>query len=254
MVQTWPLPGSYRHAGEPLGDIVQEAVEEASLLAACGFDGIILQNMGDMPIHQRATVESVAYLTVVAKEIRAALPQIKLGILVNWDGAASLAVAHAIEADFIRVEHVYTGLEVTSAGLLHAQCCEILALRKKLGADIPILADVYEIHGVPLGAKPIEDAAWESVREAFAEGLFLMGKTAEESIEMAEKVRTRLPDTPLFLGGGANADNVAAFLQHYDGVCIATWIKNGNMQNPVDPVRARQFVQAVADATADGGA
>lgn len=158
----------------------------------------------------------------------------------------ALAVADAAGADFVRVEHLYTGAEVTSAGLLQGQCCEITALKRKLGTDIPVYADVWERHGIPLCPQPLDEAAWQCVHEAFADGLFLCGKNAQESLSMARQVRQRVPGVPLFLGGGATGDNVRVLLQEYDAVCVATWIKNGDMRNPVDPDRTRYFMEQAA--------
>lgn len=150
MVQTRPLPGSYRNRGERISFITEQALEETRILAECGVQSVILQNMGDMPIRQQSTPEAIAYLSVVAQAIRRSFPALCLGVLVNWDGVAALAVADAAGADFVRVEHLYTGAEVTSAGLLQGQCCEITALKRKLGTDIPVYADVWERHGIPL--------------------------------------------------------------------------------------------------------
>ena len=158
----------------------------------------------------------------------------------------ALAVADAAGADFVRVEHLYTGAEVTSAGLLQGQCCEITALKRKLGTDIPVYADVWERHGIPLCPQPLDEAAWQCVHEAFADGLFLCGKNAQESLSMARQVRQRVPGIPLFLGGGATGDHVRELLQEYDAVCVATWIKNGDMRNPVDPDRTRYFMEQAA--------
>lgn len=158
----------------------------------------------------------------------------------------ALAVADAAGADFVRVEHLYTGAEVTSAGLLQGQCCEITALKRKLGTDIPVYADIWERHGIPLCPQPLDEAAWQCVHEAFADGLFLCGKNAQESLSMARQVRQRVPAIPLFLGGGATGDNVRELLQEYDAVCVATWIKNGDMRNPVDPDRTRYFMEQAA--------
>ena len=158
----------------------------------------------------------------------------------------ALAVADAAGADFVRVEHLYTGAEVTSAGLLQGQCCEITALKRKLGTDIPVYADVWERHGIPLCPQPLDEAAWQCVHEAFADGLFLCGQNAQESLSMARQVRQRVPGIPLFLGGGATGDNVRELLQEYDAVCVATWIKNGDMRNPVDPDRTRYFMEQAA--------
>ena len=243
MLQPPALPGSYRHKDMSINAIVDAALAQCQMIKDNNFDGVILQNMNDMPIKHKARPEAIAYMTRIALEIRRAFPQLILGLLLNWDGAASLCVAEAVGADFIRVEHLFTGASVTSAGILEAQCVKISKLRKRLGSTIPVFADVQEIHGVALGAKSIEDAAWECVHEAFADGLFLAGKSAQESIEMIKKVRTRLKDIPIFVGGGSSADNIKELMAHFDGVSVATWIKNGDMKNPIDKARAELFIK-----------
>jgi membrane complex biogenesis BtpA family protein len=245
MIQTPPLPGSFQHSGQCLDEIINYVLNETRILSDCGFDAVILQNMGDMPVRQQARPEVIAYFSILAKEIKNNFSNLLLGILINWDGVASLAVAHAANADFVRVEHVYTGAEVTSTGLITAQCCEITEMKKRLDTNLPVLADVYEPHAVPLGPKPIEDAAWETIHEALADGLFLSGKTAKESIDMIKRARIRVPSATIFLGGGATDENVLQLLKHYDGVCIAKWIKNGSLKNPIDPERARRFIEKV---------
>lgn len=242
MIQPEPLPGSYRHRDMSIAEIVDRALRETEMVARCGFDGIIVQNMNDMPIKQTASSEAIAYMTRIAGEIRSHFPELIMGILMNWDGVAALAVADAVGADFARVEHLFCGVEVTSAGLLEGQCVDIARLRKLTGSTVSVYADVYEVHGVPLGAKPIGDAAWEAVHEGFADGLFLAGHNPQESIEMALAARKRLPDTPIFLGGGATGENVRELMKYFDGVSVATWVKNGDMKHPIDPYRAQLFL------------
>jgi len=250
MIQPPPLPGSFQHCGQSFSEIMDYVLNEAAILNECGFEASILQNMGDMPAQQTSRPEVIAYLTLIAKEVKRKFPQTPLGILVNWDGVASLAVAEAAGADFVRVEHVYTGVEVTSTGLFTAQCYEITSMKKRLNSHMPIFADVYEPHGVPLGAKPIADAAWETMHEAFADGLFLSGSSTEESIQMAECARQRVPDAKIILGGGATAENVVELLKHYDAVCVASWIRNGSLKNPIDKEKADRFIKAARSAPA----
>lgn len=244
MIQPEPLPGSYRHRSMDISEITDRAVREAEMVMDNRFDGFILQNMNDMPVKQTSSPEAIAYMTRIGMRLRNEFPEAVLGVLMNWDGVAALAVADAIGADFVRVEHLFTGVEVTSAGLLEAQCCEIAALKKRIGSRIPVYADVYEVHGVPLGAKTVEDASWESVHEAFADGLFMAGKTPRESIDMVKRARSRV-HVPIFLGGGATGENVCELMQYYDGVSVATWVKNGDMKNPIDPERAKIFMSEV---------
>ena len=57
-----------------------------------------------------------------------------------------------------------------------------------------------------------------------------------------------MPDIPIFLGGGATGENIGRLLQHYDGVSVATWVKDGDMKNPINPEKAKIFMEQVLTA------
>ena len=245
MAQPLALPGSVRSEGMPLSLIEEKLLEEVALYDKYGYDSVILQNFHDIPVLRDSTTEAVAYMTRLGCAIKRNFPKMLLGILMVWDGCASLAVADACGADYVRVEHCYSGAEMTSTGLLQAQCPEILAMRRRLGSRMPLYADVFEPHAMPVLPKPIDEACASAVNECLADGLFVCGKTAEESLRYGVAVRKRLPNTPLLLGGGATGDNVFELLKYYDGVCIGTWIKDGSLFNPINPERVRIFMEQV---------
>lgn len=245
MAQPAPLPGSCRYGGEGIGKISHDLLEEIRLLDSGGVDGVILQNFHDGPVKQSAAPEAVSYLTRLACDIRREFPNLLLGILACWDGPASVLIAEASQADFVRVEHVYCGAELTAAGMIEGQCVEVQQLKRKLCSHIPVYADACEPHSTPLLPRPVEAAAYDCVYGGLADGLFLCGKTPEESISLAQKVRASIPGIPLICGGGSNAFNVASLLSVYDGVCVGAWIKNGDLANPVDPKRLKQYMDAV---------
>lgn len=245
MLQPSALPGTFKNKGESLDFIIEKAVKEAKMIKENHFDGLIIQNMNDMPIKQHSNFQTVAYMTVIANTIKEEFPELLMGILVNWDGVASLAVADAVKADFVRIEHLYTGVNVTSAGLLEGQCTDIIDLKMRIGSNVPIFADVYEVHGVPLGRKSYGDAAWEIVNEAFGDGLFTSGKSTEESIQIAKEIKQKNLNVPLYLGGGASGDNIAELMNYYDGVSVATWIKDGDMSNDINPEKAKIFMDEI---------
>lgn len=245
MIQLHPLPGSHRYNGESLQSIIDAALFEARELVAAGFDGFQLQNMGDNPSKRHVGVETVAYMTTVALALRREFSDVPLSILANWDVEASIAIADASNAAFIRVEHTYTGVSVTSWGLSEACCYEATQFQRKIGARAWIFADVYEPHAVPLAPQPVAKAARAAIEEGGAHGLYITGTSFAESMKQLQEVRRALPNVPLFLGGGTNDRNVAEALTIADGVTVASWIKGGNMQNPVDPDLAKAFMQAV---------
>lgn len=243
MLQPEPLPGSYLNQGQSFDEILIKTLAEAQQLADIGYDGFLLQNMHDGPLRQQCRPETIAFMTVIAARIQDRFPDKILGLLINWDGVASLSAAAAVQADFIRVEHLYTGVSVGMCGFLEGQCEEILELKKRLGCSIPIYADAQEVNGHFLCAGDKAEDAVRIVKRAFADGLFLSGRQPQESLELIRQVRRKLPDTPIFLGGGATADNIKELLQEYDGVSVATWIKDGDMRNPLNEEKARTFFQ-----------
>lgn len=249
MLQPEPCPGSFRNNGMSFQEVMKKAIEEVEMIKRTGFDGYILQNRNDAPIQQYASPETIAYMSVLSYELKSRFPEMIQGILINWDGVASLAIADAVQADFIRVEHTFTGVEVGYAGLMQAQCVDICNLRKKLNSKILVYADVQEIHYEQLGGKPVVDAAWDSIQNAFADGLFIGGHSTKESMEIYHAVRKKLgEDVPLFLSAGSTGDNISEILTCYDGVSVGTWVKNGNMKNPIDEKRAKIFMDGVREA------
>ncbi|MEG0034772.1 MAG: BtpA/SgcQ family protein [Bacilli bacterium] len=246
MIQPEPFPGSFRNQGMSFQEVMDLSISEVEMISKMGFDGYIIQNRNDAPIQQVANAETIAYMSVLSYELRNRFPDLIQGILVDWDGVASLAVADATQADFIRIEHTYTGVEVGYAGLMQAQCVDICNMRKRINSKMLVYADVQEIHYEQLGGKKIADAAFDTIYNAFADGLFIGGSTLDESIQIYKDVRKRLGnDVPLFLSAGSTGDNIEEILEYYDGVSVGTWIKNGNMKNPIDPIKAKMFMDKV---------
>ena len=77
-----------------------------------------------------------------------------------------------------------------------------------------------------------------------------VGKNARESLEMVARTRPKVGDAPIILGGGSTGDNVYELLQQFDGVCVGAWIKDGDLLNPVNPDRARRYMEQVERARA----
>lgn len=244
MVQLRPLPGSARYDGEPVDSIVDDALNEARVLADAGFDGIQLQNMGDNPSSRRAGPQTVAFMARACVALRSSFPELQLSVLVNWDAEASLAVAAACGASYVRVEHTWVGASVTSWGISQAQCHAATEFRTRIRSGTPIYADVLEPHAVPLVARPVEVWAKAAVEEGAADGLFVTGRTFDESVDWLHRVRAAVPGVPLWLGGGAQAENVHRVVGLVDGMTVATSIKHGDMANRIDPELASAFVCA----------
>lgn len=245
MAQPSSLPGAPRNFGEKIEEISEKMLMEISILAKGQIDGVILQNFHDGPVKQNAELETAAYMSRLACDIKREFPKLALGILVCWDGPMSVVVADASNADFVRVEHVYCGAEMTTAGIIEGQCVETQRIKSKIRSSVPVFADIYEPHSTPIMQKPLASAAYDAVYGGFADGLFACGKTLEQSIEYGHIIRKTVPSVPLICGGGSNADNVAELLKVYDGVCVGAWIKDGKLSNPVNPSKLQQYMDQV---------
>lgn len=245
MIQPEPMPGSFRNNGMTFSEVLDLTINEVELIKDYGFDGYIIQNRNDAPVKQQANPETISFYSVLAKTLKTMFPSLIQGILINWDGIASLAVAEAAGSDFVRIEHTYTGVEIGYAGILEAECVDLCYFRKRLGSDIKVYVDIQERNYEKIGAKSVVNDSWDAIMNAFADGLFIGGSDTQESIGNYKKVREKLgDDIPIFLSGGSNAENIKDLLEYFDGVSVGSWIKNGNMRNPIDPEKAKKFIKA----------
>ena len=245
MVNLPPLPGSYGYTGCSIDEIIQKAMVEADSLAEAGFDGLILQNFNDGPVKQKAENATIAAMSVVARALRLAHPKLSLGILLLWDGEGALDVAVASGADFIRVEHGYTRAEMTCCGIIESCCEAVCRERKLLNSKIPVYADIFEPHSQHVLPCSFEGSLIETLTYARADGAFITGKDAEESLRLGRRARELFPNTKLFLGGGATGENAHEMAKVFDSIVVGSWIKCGNLSGPIDKDRAKYFIEEV---------
>lgn len=253
MVHCWPMPGAPGYTGYGVDTIIEHAVRDARALAEGGVDGLIVENMWDIPFRAGSNLqpESIAVHAVVARAVRQTV-DLPLGInLVHNGGVALLAIALAAGASFIRV-CMLTGAGVWEAGEWDEGCAaDLLRRRKDLHAErIKILADVDKKHSVRFpGIDLATHIEW--TRFSGADGLIVSGRMTGDAPDLAKvrEARAHAGDVPLLIGSGATADNVAAFLEVADGVIVGSSIKEGGIcENPVDPERVRRFVAAARSA------
>ncbi|QQS48093.1 MAG: hypothetical protein IPM66_05435 [Acidobacteriota bacterium] len=117
MVHVAALPGTPGHSLSMSG-IIESAVEEAVLYQACGLDGVMIENMHDVPyLRSRVGPEIVAAMSVIGREVRraAGLP-VGIQILAGANLEA-MAAACAAGLDFVRAE-AYVFAHVADEGLI----------------------------------------------------------------------------------------------------------------------------------------
>jgi uncharacterized protein len=246
MVQLDPLPGSSLYDGGSLAGIIKASVEEAKVLADAGFDGIMLQNLGDLPVAHKVSVEQAAWMARVAFEVAVAVhTPLGLNFLEN-DAEAIISVASAAGLDFVRLK-VFVGVMVTPFGLVTGCAHEAIRTRTLLRAqDIGIFADVHDRTGINLGGRDIDPDIREAVDLGHADGLVLTGANFDESMGYMKRARAKFPRQPLLLGGSATVANLATALADADGVIVSTALKDTDSAfGRVNPAKARSFMQAL---------
>jgi membrane complex biogenesis BtpA family protein len=247
VVHLLPLPTSPRWGGS-LQAVIDRAEQEATALASGGVDGIIVENFFDAPFPKDCVdpaVVSAMSLVVHHLQQLVTLP-IGINVLRN-DARSALAIASCVQAQFIRV-NVLTGVMATDQGLIEGQAHELLRYRRELGCDIKILADVLVKHARPLGSPNLTTAVQETIERGLADGVILSGWAtgSPPSLEDLELASAAANGTPVFIGSGANWENIPRLIQAANGVIVSSSLKRrGQIHQPIDPIRVSQFVEAM---------
>jgi len=249
MVHLLPLPSAPGYDFYGMEAIIDHALRDAEALISGGVDGLMVENMWDLPYYVGLDVppEEMTAQAVAARAVVEAV-EVPVGInVIHNGGRVTLAVALAAGADFIRV-CLLTGARVWDTGELdHGCAAELLRWRKNLGAEhIKIFADVDKKHSV---AFPGIDLATHIEWTEFylADALIVSGKMTGAAPEL-EKVRRakELATRPILMGSGTTAGNIAQFLQYADGAIVGTALKvDGIAENPVDVERVKRYMEAV---------
>lgn len=246
VVHLLPLPTSPRWGGS-LKTVLDRAEQEATALAAGGVDGIIVENFFDAPFPKdHVDPAVVSAMTVIIQRLQqmVTLP-IGINVLRN-DAQSALAIASCVQAQFIRV-NVWTGIMATDQGLIEGRAHDLMRYRRELGSDVKIFADVLVKHARPLGSVNLTTAVQDTIERGLADAVILSGWATGDppNLEDLELARDAAQGTPVFVGSGADWENVPQMMQVADGVIVSSSLKRqGKRENSIDPIRVSRFVEA----------
>ncbi|MEH2246218.1 photosystem I biogenesis protein BtpA [Nostoc sp.] len=246
VVHLLPLPTSPRWGGS-LKAVIDRAEQEAAALASGGVDGMIVENFFDAPFTKnQVDPVVVSAMTIVVQRIQnlVTLP-VGLNVLRN-DAKSAMAIASCVQAQFIRV-NVLTGVMATDQGLIEGEAYQLLRYRRELGCDVKILADVLVKHARPLSSPNLTVAVKDTIERGLADGIILSGWAtgSPPNLEDLEIACGAANGTPVFIGSGANWENIDTLMQAADGVIVSSSLKrHGRIEQPIDPIRVSQFVEA----------
>ena len=228
--------------------VVERARTDLRALQDGGIDAVMFSNEFSLPYLTKVEpITSIAMARVIAE----LYPDISVpfGVNVLWDGMASIELAKATDARFVR--EIYTGVYASDFGLWDTDVGAAARHRRSLGAqDVRLLFNIVPEAARYLGQRDVADIARSTVFNAKPDGLCVSGLTAgaETDTEVLQVVKQAVGDTPVFVNTGVNAANVKDQLAIADGAVVGTFFKvDGVFEHPTDRERTAALMQAVTE-------
>lgn len=244
------LPGDpYYDADSGMGKVVELAASELSALQDGGVDAVMFSNEFSLPYLKRVKPETTAAMARVIGEIRRDI-RVPFGVNVLWDPYASLDLAAATGALFIR--EIMSGVYASDFGLWDTDVGEIARHRARLGLkNLKLLYNIVPEAAKYLVDRDVAEIARTTVFNNKPDAICVSGITAGAAtdIDVLKRVKNAIPTTAVFANTGCRADNVEKVLSIADGAVVGTTFKkDGLFDNFVDSGRVTEFMEAVAKA------
>jgi membrane complex biogenesis BtpA family protein len=248
VIHVGALPGTPRN-NQTVRELVELARVEAQIYIDSGIDGLIIENMHDIP-YLRAEVgpEIVAAMTLIAGEVKK-IANLPVGIqILAGANIEAMAVAHAAGLDFIRAEG-YAYAHVADEGLIQSSAAKLLRYRRMIGAlNVQVWTDVkkkHSAHAITSDVSLGETA--ETVEFMGADAVIVTGSATGKAPKPEDVSEAKAHCIlPVLLGSGITDENVAAFHEKADGFIVGTFFKvDGLWSNTVDASRVERFMRQV---------
>jgi len=239
------LPGRPRHDRDAgIGLLVDTVARDLTALQAAGVDGLLFCNEADLPYQLATGPEIAAAMAAVIGQVRGEIA-VPFGVNIVWDPVASLAVAAATGAAFVR--EVFTGVYESDLGIMQPDFGAIAAYREQIGAgSVALFSNITPEFASTIGSRTIGARA-RSAAFLGVDVILISGQITGTPTDTGElrAAKAAAGDTPVLANTGVRADTVADILALADGAIVGTSLKYGGVTfNAVDPDRAAQFMDA----------
>jgi membrane complex biogenesis BtpA family protein len=249
VIHVGALPGTPR-SSQTVSELIASARSEAQIYKDSGVDGLILENMHDVPyLRGEVGPEIVAAMTAIAAEVKHVCDRLPIGIqILAGANIEAMAVAHAADLDFIRAEG-YAYAHVADEGLIQSSAANLLRYRKLIGAErVQVWADVkkkHSAHAITADVSLGETA--ETIEFMGADSVIVTGSATGKPPHIADIREAKGHcDLPVFLGSGVNESNIGEFYNEADGFIIGTAFKlHGLWSNTVDAARIAAVIKVI---------
>lgn len=247
MVHLGAMPGTPLHDGAAGVDgILTAARADLVALQAAGFDAVMFGNENDRPYELRVDTATTATMAYVIGRLRSEIT-VPFGVNVLWDPMASIALATATSAAFVR--EIFTGTYASDMGVWAPDAGAAQRYQHRLGArDLALLYNVSAEFAGSLDPRSLPDRARSAVFSSIPDAVLVSGTITGEAAKMTdlEAVKRVLPTTPVLANTGVKHDTIADVLRAADGCIVGSALKhNGDTWAAVDPDRAADFMARV---------
>lgn len=249
------LPGRPRYdAAGGMRKVVESAARDLQALQDGGVDGILFCNENDIPYSTAVGVEAATAMAAVIGELYGDI-RVPFGVNLLWDPKASLAVAVATGATFVR--EVFTGVYDSDMGLLAPDFGDISGYQHAIGAaGVKVFANITPEFSRSMGGRTVAERA-SSAEYLGVDALLISGPAAgvDASLSDLREAKSAVARTPVLANTGVKPETVDDVLTVADGAIVGTSMKiDGDTWKPVDSERVARMVERVAAARGAVGA
>ena len=247
------LPGDpgYDSAGG-MKKIIDLARADLHALQDGGVDGIMISNEFSLPY--LTDTEPITAITM-ARVIGELASEIKVpfGVNVLWDGIASIDLAVATGAKFVR--EVFSGVYASDFGLWNTNVGKAARHRVSVsGQDVRLLFNIVPEAASYMAGRSLDQVTKSTVFNCLPDGLCVSGLTAGATTEVSTltTVKENAGNTPVFVNTGVNESTAYDMLSIADAAIVGTFFKvDGVFENGTDSARVKALMAEVERLRAD---
>lgn len=254
MVHMQALPGDPKFdPRKGLDWVYEKSLADLLALQEGGVDAVMFSNEFSLPYLTEVETITTASMAAVIAGLKEELT-IPFGVNVLWDPIASLDLAVATGAVFVR--EIFTGVYGSDFGLWNTNAGKVIRHQHAIhGQDVRLLFNIVPESAAYLGDREITEIARSTVFNTEPDALCVSGLTAgsETSTQTLRRVKEAVPDTVVFANTGVRVENVHDQLNAADGAIVGTAFKEGGKTwNPVNPDRVKMLMDEVRSIRAKG--
>ena len=226
--------------------VIDKAKYELEGLQKGGVDAIMISNEFSLPYLTKVRTETVAAMARIIGELKKDIV-VPFGVNCLWDAKASLDLAVATDAVFVR--EIFSGVYASDFGLWNTDAGDVIRHQHAIGAEkVKCLYNIVPEAARYLTDRDVVSIAKTTVFNCNPDALCVSGATAgvETDSTILKMVKDAVPDTVVFANTGCRLENIERQLSIADGCVVGTTFKkDGKFRNEVDPERVKAFMDKV---------